>query len=90
MSRNTFKDLADSKSVVESVRHLRPSSLFIVLLVVAVSLSIKFLFNDVAGYDYMVWIWFIMTIVAMGVATYSYSIDMAAFAKRNNYEKQKK
>lgn len=87
MDGKTFKELVNSKSAVESVKRLRPSSLFIVILVISISLIIRYLFNDVNGYDYMVWIWFVFAIIATAIAIYSYSIDMAAFSKRNSYEK---
>lgn len=87
MNGNVLKDLADSKSAVESVKRLRPSSLFICILILAVPFIIRFLFENVTGYDYMVWIWFSLAGISTAIAIIAYSVDMAAFTKRNNYEK---
>lgn len=87
MNTDKLTGLANSDSAVESVKRLRPSSLFLILLVISVPILLYLFFREVKGYDLMVWMWFISTIITTGVAIYSYSIDMAAFAKRNNYEK---
>lgn len=90
MSKEIIKDLANSDGAVASVQHLRPSSLFSLLLVVAVPLLLRLLFSDVTGYNTMVWIWFIASIFISGVGIYAYWVDMAAFTKKHNYEIAKK
>ncbi|WP_423189409.1 hypothetical protein ACO1PF_00410 [Alkalibacterium sp. f15] len=82
MGSPNVKDVLDSKSAVEAVKSLKPSSVFLALMVFIPPFLIRFLFNDVSGYEIMVWIWFACSIMSFVIGSIAYYKDVNSEYKK--------
>lgn len=85
MKGKTIESIANSPSSLELIKKLRPSSLFLIVFIFGLGTSIRYFFSDVTGYTVMVWIWFIISIMASVVSIWAYKEDMAEFIKSDKY-----
>ena len=85
MKDKTIDSIANSPSALELVKKLRPSALFLIVFIFGLGTSIRYFFSDVTGYAVMVWIWFIISILASVISIWAYKEDMAEFIKSDKY-----